>query len=130
MGHSYDHSNSVLVADIRRFFNDSTDPASAVDTGALLKPTLLRANFNCVFQVVKRSLGRNVPLGYDERGVTQTGLSISTDQTDELQGVFRGISAVFHPVQATITGISGDILHRSRRCCFSKVRITTLKIIS
>lgn len=129
-GTPYDYSNSVLVADIRRFFNDSTDPVSAVDSWGIVETNPTQGQLQLRLSSRQTELlGRNVPLGYDERGVTQTGLSISTDQTDELQGVFLwDLREYFTTVQATITGISaGTTFTAPGGVVSSKVRITTLK---
>ena len=83
----YNYSNSVLVADIRRFFNDNTSPASAVDSFGIVE--LDPAKGQVALKLTSRqteALGRNVPVGYTERGLEQTGLGLSVDVSDELQG--------------------------------------------
>ena len=68
-GYPYDYSNSVLVADIRRFFNDSTSPASAVDTWGIVETNPTKGQLQLRLSSRQtEALGRNVPLGYDERG--------------------------------------------------------------
>ena len=88
-GTPYDYSNSVLVADIRRFFNDSTTPQSAVDSFGIVEINPSKGEL--ALRLSSRqteALGRNVPLGYSERGITQSGLATAADPSDELQGVF------------------------------------------
>lgn len=105
-GTPYDYSNSVLVADIRRFFNDSTEPASAVDTFGLVEvnPTQGQLQLRLSSRQTE-ALGRNIPLGYQERGVSQTGLANAVDPTDELQGVYLwDLREYFTTTQATIPG--------------------------
>ena len=62
-GTPYDYSNSVLVADIRRFFNDSTTPASAVDSFGIveLDPTKGQLQLKLASRQTA-ALGRNCPL--------------------------------------------------------------------
>ena len=128
-GSPYDYSNSVLVADIRRFFNDSTDPASAVDTFGLVEvnPTQGQLQLRLSSRQTE-ALGRNIPLGYQERGVSQSGLSNAVDPTDELQGVYLwDLREYFTTTQATITGISaGASFTAPGGVVSSKVRVTTL----
>ena len=69
-GTPHDISSSVLVADIRRFFNDSTTPSSAVDSFGIVE--LNPAKGEIALKLTSRqteALGRNIPLGYTERGV-------------------------------------------------------------
>ena len=79
-GTPYDFSNSVLVADIRRFFNDSSSPASAVDSFGIVE--LDASKGKLALKLTSRQtegLGRNVELGYTERGQTQSGLALAAD---------------------------------------------------
>ena len=127
-GTPYNYSNSVLVADIRRFFNDSTDPASAVDSWGIVETD--PANGKLELRLSSRqteALGRNVPLGYQERGVSQSGISNGIDPTDELQGAFLwDLREYFSTVQATVTGITaGTSFTAPGAVISSKVRITT-----
>ena len=128
-GTPYDYSNSVLVADIRRFFNDSTEPASAVDTFGLVEvnPTQGQLQLRLSSRQTE-ALGRNIPLGYQERGVSQSGLANAVDPTDELQGVYLwDLREYFTTTQATITGISaGASFTAPGGVVSSKVRVTTL----
>jgi len=127
-GTPYDYSNSVLVADIRRFFNDSTDPPSPVDSWGIVETNPSKGQLS--LRLTSRqteSLGRNVPLGYIERGVSQSGISIGVDITDELQGVFLwDLREYFSTEQASITGITaGDNFTGAGGVVSSKIRITT-----
>ena len=127
-GTPYDYSNSVLVADIRRFFNDSTTPASAVDSFGIveLDPTKGQVQLKLASRQTE-ALGRNVPLGYTERGFNQSGLASGTDFTDELQGKFLWeLREYFTVTQATIQSISsGTSFTGSGGAVANKVRITT-----
>ena len=127
-GTPHDYSDSVLVADIRRFFNDSTDPESTVGSWGIVEtnPTAGQLSLRLSSRQTE-ALGRNVPLGYTERGLNQTGLSIATDQSDELQGVFLwDLREYFSTAQATITGITaGTTFTGLGGIISSKVRITT-----
>lgn len=127
-GTPYDYSNSVLVADIRRFFNDSTTPASAVDSFGIveLDPTKGQVQLKLASRQTE-ALGRNVPLGYTERGFNQSGLASGTDFTDELQGKFLwDLREYFTVTQATIQSISsGTSFTGSGGAVANKVRITT-----
>ena len=127
-GTPYDYSNSVLVADIRRFFNDSTTPASAVDSFGIveLDPTKGQVQLKLASRQTE-ALGRNVPLGYTERGYNQSGLATGTDFTDELQGKFLwDLREYFTVTQATIQSISsGSSFTGSGGAVANKVRITT-----
>ena len=129
-GTPYDYSNSILVADIRRFFNDSSDPESAVDSWGIVEtePTKGKLELRLSSRQTE-ALGRNVPLGYEERGINQSGISTGTDPTDELQGVFLwDLREYFSTVQATITGITaGTGFTAPGGIAASKVRITTQK---
>ena len=77
-GTPHDYSDSVLVADIRRFFNDNADPQSAVDAFGLveLDPTQGRVKLQLT-SAQTEALGRNVPLGYSERLISQSGIALS-----------------------------------------------------
>ena len=127
-GTPYDYSNSVLVADIRRFFNDSTTPASAVDSFGIveLDPTKGQVQLKLASRQTE-ALGRNVPLGYTERGFNQSGLASGTDFTDELQGKYLwDLREYFTITQATIQSISsGTSFTGSGGAVANKVRITT-----
>ena len=72
-------------------------------------------------------MGRNVPLGYDERGETPGGLAIATDATDELQGKFLWDLREYYSVsQATVSSISsGTTFTTTGGVTANKVRITT-----
>ena len=63
-GTPHNYSNSVLVADIRRFFNDSTDPVSAVDSWGIVEtdPTQGKLSLRLSSRQTE-ALGRNTPLG-------------------------------------------------------------------
>ena len=128
-GTPYDYSYSVLVADIRRFFNDSTTPASAVDSFGIveLDPTKGQVQLKLTSRQTE-ALGRNVPLGYTERGFTQSGLASGTDFTDELQGKFLwDLREYFTVAQATIQSITSSpvTFTGSGGAVANKVRITT-----
>ena len=127
-GTPYDFSNSVLVADIRRFFNDSSSPASAVDSFGIVE--LDAAKGKIALKLTSRqteALGRNVELGYTERGETQSGLALAADPSDELQGKFLwDLREYFTVTQATIQSItSGSTFTGSGGAVANKVRITT-----
>lgn len=127
-GTPHDITNSVLVADIRRFFNDNVDPTSAVDSFGLVE--LNPSQGEIALKLSSRqteALGRNVPLGYGERGVEQTGLALSTDPSDEQQGKFLwDLREYFSVNQATITSISsGTSFTTLGGVTANKVRITT-----
>ena len=127
-GTPHNISSSVLVADIRRFFNDSTSPTSAVDSFGIveLDPTAGQVALKLTSRQTE-GLGRNVPLGYDERGETPSGLAIATDATDELQGKFLWDLREYYSVsQATISSISsGTTFTTTGGVTANKVRITT-----
>lgn len=110
-GTPHDYSNSVLVADIRRFFNDTTPPdqPSPVDSFGLveLDPAAGRVKLQLT-SAQTEALGRNVPLGYQERLISQSGISNSIDPTDEPQGVYLwDLREYFTLEQATILNIRG-----------------------
>ena len=127
-GTPHNISSSVLVADIRRFFNDSTSPTSAVESFGIveLDPTAGQVALKLTSRQTE-GLGRNVPLGYDERGETPSGLAIATDATDELQGKFLWDLREYYSVsQATISSISsGTTFTTTGGVTANKVRITT-----
>ena len=127
-GTPHDYSNSVLVADIRRFFNDSTDPESAVGSWGIVEtnPTQGQLSLRLSSRQTE-SLGRNVLLGYSERGFAPSGIANATDPTDEQQGVYLwDLREYFSTVQATITGIeAGTSFTGLGGIVSSKVRITT-----
>ncbi len=127
-GTPHDYSNSVLVADIRRFFNDSVSPESPVGSWGLVEtnPALGQLSLRLSSRQTE-SLGRNTNLGYTERGFQPSGISSATDITDELQGVFLwDLREYFSTVQATIIGIeAGTAFTGLGGIVSSKVRITT-----
>ena len=127
-GTPYDYSGSVLVADIRRFFNDSTAPASAVDSFGIveLNPTQGEVAIKLTSRQTE-AMGRNNPLGYTERGETQSGLALAADPTDELQGKFLWDLREYYSVpQASISSIaSGTAFTTTGGVTANKVRITT-----
>lgn len=125
-GTPHDYSNSVLVADIRRYFNDTTD--AAVDSWGIVE--LDPAKGEVQLKLTSRqteALGRNVPLGYEERGISQSGVSFGVDPSDELQGKFLWDLREYYTVsQATIAGItSGTAFTSSGGVTSNRVRITT-----
>tara|TARA_B100000925_G_scaffold169493_1_gene127522 strand:+ start:1011 stop:1733 length:723 start_codon:yes stop_codon:yes gene_type:complete len=127
-GTPHDITSSVLVADIRRFFNDNATPTSAVDSFGIVE--LNPSKGEIALKLTSRqteALGRNIPLGYTERGVEQTGLALSTDPTDEQQGKFLwDLREYFSLNQATITSISsGTTFTTAGGVTANKVRITT-----
>jgi hypothetical protein len=127
-GTPHDISSSVLVADIRRFFNDSTTPSSAVDSFGIVE--LNPAKGEIALKLTSRqteALGRNIPLGYTERGVEQTGLALSTDPSDELQGKYLwDLREYFSVNQASISSISSGTSYTTLGgVTANKVRITT-----
>jgi len=127
-GTPHDISNSVLVADIRRFFNDSTSPVSAVDSFGIveLEPTKGVVALKLSSRQTE-ALGRNIPLGYTERGLEQSGLAISTDPSDELQGKFLwDLREYFSLSHSSISSISsGSLFTTLGGVSANKVRITT-----
>lgn len=128
-GTPHDYSNSVLVADIRRFFNDSTEPSSTVGSWGIVELDSSQGQLSLRLSSRQtEALGRNVPLGYEERGITQAGLAIGTDISDELQGAFLwDLREYFTTVQATITQIdAGSTFTAPGGVTANKVRITTL----
>ena len=127
-GYPYDYSNSVLIADIRRFFNDSTTPSHAVDSFGIVE--LDPAKGVVALKLSSRqteALGRNVPLGYQERGTEPSGIAIATDASDEPQGKFLWDLREYYSVQqATITAIgAGSTFTTTGGVTSNKVRITT-----
>ena len=127
-GTPYNYSNSVLVADIRRFFNDNTNPASAVDSFGIveLDPTQGQLQLKLTSRQTE-ALGRNVPLGYTDRGLTVGGIATGIDTTDEQQGAYLwDLREYFTVNQATIQSIaSGDSFTSAGGGTVNKVRITT-----
>jgi len=127
-GTPHNISTSVLVADIRRFFNDNTTPSSAVDSFGIVE--LDPAKGSIALKLTSRqteALGRNVPLGYEERGVTPGGLAVGIDPNDELQGKFLwDLREYFSLTQATISSISsGTSFTTTGGVTANKIRITT-----
>tara|TARA_B100001564_G_C20591952_1_gene648276 strand:- start:294 stop:1016 length:723 start_codon:yes stop_codon:yes gene_type:complete len=127
-GTPYDYSGSVLVADIRRFFNDSTTPSHEVDSFGIveLNPTQGQVALKLTSRQTE-AMGRNVPEGYTERGELQSGLAQATDATDELQGKFLWDLREYYSVsQATISLVSqGDSFTTTGGVTANKIRITT-----
>jgi len=127
-GTPHDLSSSVLVADIRRFFNDGTNPDSAVGSFGIVE--LDAAKGVIALKLSSRqteALGRNTPIGYTERGIQQSGPALSRDPTDELQGSFLwDLREYFSVNQAVITSISaGTTFTTVGGVTSNKVRITT-----
>ena len=127
-GTPHDLTNSVVVADIRRFFNDSSIPPSAVDSFGIVE--LNAAKGELALKLTSRqteALGRNVPEGYNERGVTQSGLSLATDRTDELQGDYLwDLREYYSELKANIASITqGTSFTTLGGITSNKVRITT-----
>ena len=127
-GTPYDYSNSVLVADIRRFFNDSTTPSSVVGEFGIVE--LDPAKGQLQLKLASRqteALGRNVPLGYSDRGISPSGLANGTDFSDELQGKYLwDLREYFTVTQAAVQSISaGASFTGSGGAVANKVRITT-----
>ena len=127
-GTPHDFTSSVLVADIRRFFNDSSTPASAVDSFGVVE--LNASQGQIALKLTSRqteALGRNVPLGYTERGETQSGLALAADASDELQGKFLwDLREYFSTTQAAISSISsGTSFTTAGGVTANKVRVTT-----
>lgn len=125
-GTPHDYSNSVLVADIRRYFNTVT--GAAVDSFGIVEisPT------TGVVQLLLTSkqtedLGRNIPLAYEERGLTQSGISFGIDPSDEPQGKFLWDLREYYTVaQATIAGITvGSSFTSTAGVVSNRVRVTT-----
>lgn len=127
-GTPYNYSNSVLVADIRRFFNDNASPASAVDSFGIveLDPTEGKLQLKLTSRQTE-ALGRNTPLGYADRGINMSGIASGVDTTDELQGVYLWDLREYYTVNAaTIQSItSGSTFTSSGGGVVNKVRITT-----
>jgi len=125
-GTPHDYSNSVLVADIRRYFNNTTD--ASVDSFGVVEidPTGGVIQLRLTSRQTE-ALGRNVPLGYEERGISQSGLAFGTDPTDEPQGKFLwDLREYFTVPQATISGITaGSSFTSSSGVVSNRVRITT-----
>ena len=127
-GTPHDLSTSVLVADIRRFFNDNTSPASVVDSFGIVE--LDASKGQIALKLTSRqteALGRNVPLGYAERGFEQGGIAVGIDPTDESQGKFLwDLREYFSITQAAISSISsGTSFTTTGGVTANKVRITT-----
>lgn len=127
-GTPYNYSNSVLVADIRRFFNDNTTPASAVDSFGIveLDPTKGKIALKLSSRQTE-ALGRNVPSGYLERNIERSGLGLSVDVSDELQGKYLwDLREYYSETQATIASItSGTSFTTTGGVTANKIRITT-----
>ena len=127
-GTPHDITSSVLVADIRRFFNDNVTPPSAVDSFGIVELEATKGRIALKLSSRQtEALGRNIPLGYTERGVEQTGLALSTDPTDEQQGKYLwDLREYFSINQASITSISsGTSFTTLGGVTANKVRITT-----
>tara|TARA_Y100000022_G_C13245535_1_gene374597 strand:+ start:1209 stop:1931 length:723 start_codon:yes stop_codon:yes gene_type:complete len=127
-GTPHDLTNSVLVADIRRFFNDNASPPSAVDSFGIVE--LNPAQGEIALKLTSRqteAMGRNVPLGYQDRGFFQSGLSAGVDLTDEVQGRFLwDLREYFSINQASISSISsGTSFTTVGGVTANRVRVTT-----
>ena len=127
-GTPHDFSNSVLVADIRRFFNDNTSPSSAVDSFGIVE--LDASKGQVALKLTSRqteALGRNVPLGYAERGFEQGGIAVGIDPTDESQGKYLwDLREYFSVTQAAISSVSsGTAFTTTGGVTANKVRVTT-----
>jgi len=124
-GKPYDYSQSVLVADIRRFFN--TAPNAVVGSFGIVEinPTGGVVQLRLTSRQTE-ALGRNVDLGYEERNLVVSGLSSATDFSDELQGKFLwDLREYFSVSQATISGISSGTAFTVGGVSKNRVRITT-----
>lgn len=127
-GTPHDLTNSVLVADIRRFFNDNASPPSAVDSFGIVE--LNAAKGKIALKLTSRqteAMGRNVPLGYQDRGFFQSGLAAGVDLTDEVQGKYLwDLREYFSINQASISSISsGTSFTTVGGVTANRVRITT-----
>lgn len=127
-GTPHDISSSVLVADIRRFFNDSTTPSHEVDSFGIVE--LDASKGQVALKLTSRQtegLGRNTPLGYQERGEIPGGIAIATDASDEAQGKFLWDLREYYSVsQATISSVSqGASFTTTGGVTANKIRITT-----
>ena len=127
-GTPHNLSTSVLVADIRRFFNDNTSPSSVVDSFGIVERDASKGQI--ALKLTSRqteALGRNVPLGYAERGFEQGGIAVGIDPTDESQGKFLwDLREYFSITQAAISSISsGTSFTTTGGVTANKVRITT-----
>lgn len=125
-GTPHDITNSVLVADIRRFFNDNTTPSHAVDSFGIVE--LDPAKGKIALKLTSRqteALGRNVELGYDERNRPSSGIAVGIDPTDEPQGSYLwDLREYFSVTQATITSITSGNTFTAGGVTANKVRIT------
>lgn len=127
-GTPYNYSNSVLVADIRRFFNDTTNPSSAVDSFGIVELDPSKGQIQLKLSSRQtEALGRNTLLGYTDRGIFPSGISNGIDISDELQGKFLwDLREYFTVSQAEIQSISaGPSFTSTGGVTASKVRITT-----
>jgi hypothetical protein len=127
-GTPHDFTSSVLVAEIRRFFNNSSTPAAEVDSFGIVE--LDASKGKIALKLTSRqteALGRNTFLGYTERGVAPAGLAVGTDATDEPQGVFLwDLREYFSELQATISNISsGSPFTTAGGVSANRIRITT-----
>lgn len=88
-GTPHDYTNSILVADIRRFFNDNSNPASSVGSWGIveLDPTMGSLQLKLTSRQTE-SLGRITSLGYEDRDMVPSGASNAIDTSDEPQGPF------------------------------------------
>ena len=126
-GTPHDISNSVLVADIRRFFNDNTTPSHTVDSFGIveLDPTKGKIALKLTSRQTE-ALGRNVPLGYTERNRAAVGLGISVDPTDESQGSYLwDLREYFSVTQATIASIGIGDAFTAGGVTANRIRVTT-----
>ena len=127
-GTPHDITQSVLVADIRRFFNDSTTPPHGVDSFGIVE--LDAAKGQIALKLTSRQtegLGRNVPLGYEERGVSPSGIASGLDSSDEQQGKFLwDLREYFSVTQAAISSISsGSTFTTTGGVTANQIKITT-----
>ena len=126
-GTPHDISNSVLVADIRRFFNDNQTPTHTVGNFGIveLDPTKGKIALKLTSRQTE-ALGRNTPLGYTERNRPASGLALGLDSTDETQGSYLwDLREYFSVDQATITGITSGNTFTAGDVTANKIRITT-----
>lgn len=109
-GTPHDFSNSILVADIRRFFNDNTNPSSVVGSWGIveLDPSQGTLQLKLTSRQTE-SLGRITPLGYEDRNMVPSGASSAVDAADEPQGPFLWDLREYYtvPQGKTIISIAG-----------------------
>jgi hypothetical protein len=127
-GTPYDYSGSVLIADIRRYFNEPKLPSqkpAAVDSFGIveLNPKQGELLLKLTSQQTE-GLGRTVPLGYTERNRSSSSIGSSIDVTDEIQGPFLwDLREYFSSPGAAIVGITaGPIITGTAT---KRIRVTT-----